>query len=217
MSRGPILQCAHGVVGAAPPGIGLEEHGPIERHLRPALTRRTRTQAFARRPARCERGLDLLDRADVAVVEPARRVEERYPGVFFELAPQRERALRERDVVGLGVREAEDARPAVAAAAHVALIELLEEHDVDATPREPPRGRRAHRARSDHDDVTPHQPTSVADLSRRASTPSIRTAASAQTTPDAPMIAHRAIEVRASVPAVRKWRVASPHSGNAST
>ena len=126
-------------------------------------------------------------------------------------------ALRQRDVVGLGVREAEDARPAVAAAARVALLELLEEHDVDATPREPPRGRRAHRARSDHDDVTPHQSTSVADLSRRASTASTRTAVSAHTRPDVPITAARAIDVRASVPAVRKWTVASPQSGKAST
>jgi hypothetical protein len=59
--------------------------------------------------------------------------------------------------VGVVVRVAEDARRPVRAAAVVTGFELLEEHDVVAASREPPRRGRAHRTGPDDDDVGPHQ------------------------------------------------------------
>ena len=74
-------------------------------------------------------------------------------GLGLELAPQRAGAARHRRVVGVGaVRAADQARLAARRRARVAGLELVDQHDLVAAPRQRPRQRRAERPRShDHD------------------------------------------------------------------
>ena len=74
-------------------------------------------------------------------------------GFVFELAPAAEGCLRESHVPLVGVREPEDAGRAVARAAVVADLELIEEHDVVTVASEGTRGGGADDTGADDDDV----------------------------------------------------------------
>ena len=92
-------------------------------------------------------------RAVAARVEKAGERENLGPGLLLQLPPERQRFLRELHPLRLVVREAEDARRAVARPVRVADLELLEHGDVAAgAPERPGRGE-AHHARPDDDDV----------------------------------------------------------------
>ena len=71
-------------------------------------------------------------RAVAARVEQAGEREQLGSRLLLQLPPQRQRLLRERHPLRLGVREAEDARRAVARSVRMADLELLEHGDVAA-------------------------------------------------------------------------------------
>jgi len=137
-------------VGADDPRLGLEEHRPAVRDAdRPALAGRFGLQQLVfgspsvESVARARRGVaDQLEQA-VELKEPLARL-------GLELPPARERLLCELNPLGLGVRQPDDARAAVARPAHVTDVELLVDLDVVPTPRELPRRCGAHDPRS-HD------------------------------------------------------------------
>ena len=87
------------------------------------------------------RAFSTRDRAEV---EAARLHDQLLAGLRLELPPALERALRQADVVRVGVGEAEDPRGAVARAALVPEAELLDE---DRRPAPPGRGRARSRRR----------------------------------------------------------------------
>ena len=82
------------------------------------------------------------------------QLEQRLAALGFQLAPQCQRLLREPDVLGLGIREPEDPRAAVARAVVVADAELLVDGDFDTPPLQCPARRQAHDAATDDGD--PH-------------------------------------------------------------
>ena len=94
--------------------------------------------------------------AVLAVREPAHPAlrQQLRAGLGLELAPQRPRPPRHRRVVGVGaVRAADQPRLAAGRRPRVAGLELVDEHDLVAAPRQPPRQRRPERPRPDDHDA----------------------------------------------------------------
>ncbi len=156
-SLGLSRQRLHRLLRAQHAGLGLVQHprqvvaaegGETPRRLldRPALGGDVQ---------RLQGALGLGLPAVVAVREPAHAgVDQQVrAGLALELLPERARAPRHRGVVGVrAVRAADQPRLAAARRAHVAGLELIDEHDLVALPGQPPRQRRAERpTANDHD------------------------------------------------------------------
>ena len=152
LRRHPGLR-ANGPLGHAHAALLLEQHRRAGRDHEsgPALHRRLRGEPRERRAGGLERvGGPPPSFADV---DAAGRVQQALARRVLQLAPGVERRAGHPHVVGVLVREAEDARRPAGRTAGVAEREPFEQEGVPASPGELVRGRRSHDAAADDDRV----------------------------------------------------------------
>ncbi len=146
-------QRRHGVVRVHASGVFVEQHPAVEPHAGPPLLGGPPLEPGAGFPGRREGVGEPRQLGGRAVVHTTGRGQQRGAGPVLELVPEVQRTPRELHVDRLGVAEPEDPRCPVRRAAGVARLEPFQQHHVDTTGGELPRGRGPHRSPTDDHDV----------------------------------------------------------------